>query len=212
MRTLGISILLLAATGACCFGQQWEFGGLGGAGFLGTANASSPIGSATTGFQTGLAAGAFFGQNLYPHVSGELHYEFLQSGLEIKSGGQQATFSGVSHLLHYDVILHTNKKGSRMQYFVALGGGMRLFRGTGTEEAYQPLYQVGYLTKTQQMKPMASVGAGVRFTLTQHMFLRTEFRDFITPFPNQVIAPAPGSKFASILMDFVPMVALSYEF
>jgi len=27
-----------------------------------------------------------------------------------------------------------------------------------------------------------------------------------------VIAPAPGAKFGSILQDFVPMVALSYEF
>lgn len=212
MRTLGVSILLLAAASACCFGQQWEFGGLGGAGFLSSVNVSSPAGSATTGFQTGLAAGAFVGQNLYPHISGELHYEYLQSGLEIKSGGQQATFSGNSHALHYDLILHTNKKGSRTQLFVAMGAGMRIFRGTGTEAAYQPLYQFGYMTKTQQLKPMASVGAGVRFTLANHVYLRTEFRDFITPFPTQVIAPAPGAKFGSILQDFVPMVALSYEF
>jgi hypothetical protein len=212
MRTIGLSVLWLAAASACCFAQQWEFGGLGGAGFLSTVNVSSPAGSATTGFQTGLAAGAFFGENLYPHISGELHYEYLQSGLEIKSGGQQATFSGNSHAVHYDIILHTNKKGSRAQFFVAMGAGMRIFRGTGTEEAYQPLYQFGYLTKTQQVKPMASVGAGVRFTLANRFYLRTEFRDFITPFPTQVIAPAPGAKFGSILQDFVPMVALSYEF
>ena len=212
MRTFGVSILLLAAASACCFGQQWEFGGLGGAGFLSNVNVSSPYGSATTGFQNGLAAGAFVGQNLYPHISGELHYEFLQSGLQIKSGGQQASFSGNSHAFHYDVILHTNKKGSRTQFFVAMGAGLRIFRGTGTEEAYQPLYQFGYLTKTQQLKPMASVGAGVRFTLAHHFYLRTEFRDFITPFPTQVIAPAPGAKFGSILQDFVPMVAFSYEF
>ena len=212
MRTLGVSILLLAAASACCFGQQWEFGGLGGAGFLSNVNVSSPYGSATTGFQNGLAAGAFVGQNLYPHISGELHYEFLQSGLQIKSGGQQASFSGNSHAFHYDVILHTNKKGSRTQFFVAMGAGLRIFRGTGAEEAYQPLYQFGYLTKTQQLKPMASVGAGVRFTLAHHFYLRTEFRDFITPFPTQVIAPAPGTKFGSILQEFVPMVAFSYEF
>jgi hypothetical protein len=169
--------LLLAAASACCFGQQWEFGGLGGAGFLSNVNVSSTYGSATTGFQTGLAAGAFVGQNLYPHI-----------------------------------ILHTNKKGSRTQFFVAVGAGLKIFRGTGTEAAYQPLYQFGYMTKTQQLKPMASVGAGVRFTLANRFYLRTEFRDFITPFPTQVIAPAPGTKFGSILQDFVPMVALSYEF
>ena len=212
MRTLGASILLLTAASVCCFGQKWEFGGLGGAGFLSTVNVSSPLGSATTGLQTGLAAGAFFGENLYPHISGEFHYEYLQSGLEIKSGGQQATFAGNSHAVHYDLILHTNKKGSRTQMFVAMGAGLRIFRGTGTEEAYQPLSQFGFMTKTQQLKPMASVGAGVRFTLARKLYLRTEFRDFISPFPTQVIAPAPGAKFGSILQDFVPMVALSYEF
>ena len=212
MKTLVVSILLLAAASVCCFAQQWEFGGLGGAGFLNNVNVSSPAGSATTGFQTGLAAGAFFGQNLYAHISGELHYEYFQSGLHIKSGGQEATFSGNAHALHYDVILHTNKKGSRTQLFVAVGGGMKIFRGTGTEEAYQPLYQYGDLTKPQQLKPRADVGAGVRFTLARNVYLRTEFRDFISPFPTQVIAPAPGAKFGSILQDFVPMVALSYEF
>jgi hypothetical protein len=212
MRTLGVSVLLLAAAATCGFAQQWEFGGIAGAGFLNNVNVSSSIGPATSGFQTGVAAGAFVGQNLYQHISGELRYEFFQSNLHITSGGQTASFSGNAHAIHYDLILHTNKKGSRTQFFVAMGGGLKIFRGTGTEEAYQPLYQVGYMTKTQQLKPMASVGAGIRFTLSNHVFLRTEFRDFITPFPNTVIAPAPGAKFGSILQDFVPMATLSYEF
>jgi hypothetical protein len=212
MKTLGKSILWLAAASVCCFGQQWEFGGGGGAGFLSSVNISSPYGSATTGLQNGLAAGVFFGQNLYPHISGEIYYEYLMSGLDIKSGGQQATFSGNSHTLHYDIVLHTNKKGSRTQLFAAFGGGMRIFRGTGTEQAYQPLYQFGYLTKTEQLKPMGTASVGVRFTLAKNLFLRTEFRDFITPFPTQVIAPAPGAKFGSILQTFVPMASLSYEF
>ena len=37
---------------------------------------------------------------------------------------------------------------------------MKLFRGTGAEEAYQPLSQFGYFTKTQAIKPMISVGGG----------------------------------------------------
>ena len=212
MKTLGASTILLLAAAACCLGQQWEFGGLGGAGFLNNVNATSSIGSATAGFKTGVTAGAFVGQNLYPHISGEIHYEYFQSNLHIKSGGQEASFSGNAHALHYEIILHTNKKGSRTQFFVAMGAGLKIFRGTGTEASYQPLYQVGAMTKTQQLKPMASVGAGVRFTLANRLYLRTEFRDFITPFPTQVIAPAPGAKFGSLLHDFVPMVGLSYEF
>lgn len=211
MRRIAVTTMFLAASAAGCFGQQWEFGGMGGAGFLSNVNVSSPAGSATTGFQTGAAVGGFVGQNLYPHLSGELRYAYLESDLHIASGGTNAIFTGSAHVLHYDLLWHTNRKGSRMQAFAAVGGGMKIFRGTGTEEAYQPNYQFGYMTKTQQLKPMGDIGAGLRFTLTPRLFLRTEFRDYITAFPTQVIAPAPGAKFGNVLHDFVPMMSLSYE-
>ena len=109
--------------------------------------------------------------------------------------------------------MHTNKRGSRVQYFAAFGGGMKIFRGTGQETAYQPLSQYAVLTKTQEVKPMASVGGGLKYKLGERLFLRTEFRDYITPFPKNVIAPGSNAKFSSsILHDFIPMVALSYEF
>ena len=31
-------------------------------------------------------------------------------------------------------------------------------------------------------------------------------------FPKDLIAPAPGAKFGSLLHDFVPMVGISYEY
>ena len=208
MNKLEIGILLMAAS-ASCFAQQWEVGGTGGAAFLPGVKIASPLGAATTGFQTGIAAGAFVSQNLYPHISGEIHYGFLQSNLKLQSGGTQVTFAGMSHVVHYDLILHTNKKDSRSQYFVAFGGGMRIFTGTGKEAAYQPLSQFAYLTRTQELKPLASVGAGIKYKLSPRVVLRTEFRDYITPFPKTVIAPAPNSKIGSILHTFVPMVGIS---
>jgi hypothetical protein len=211
MRRIAVTTLFLAAAAASCFGQQWEFGGMGGGGFLSNVNVSGPAGSATAGFQTGGAVGGFFGQNLYPHWSGELRYMYLQNDLHIESNGTNATFSGNAQVLHYDVLYHTNKKGSKMQAFVAVGGGMKIFRGTGTEEAYQPNYQFGYMTKAQQLKPMGDAGAGVRFELRPGLYVRTEFRDYITPFPTQIIAPAPGVKYGKILNDIVPTVSLSYE-
>src|SRR5580698_6118820 len=211
MRRIAVTTLFLGALAASCFGQQWEFGGMGGAGFLSNVNVSSPAGSATAGFQTGGAFGGFIGQNLYPHWSGELAYMYLQNDLHIASGGTNATFTGNAQVLHYDILYHTNRKGSKMQAYVAVGAGMKIFRGTGTEEAYQLNYQFGYLTKTTQLKPMGDVGAGLRFELKPHIFMRTEFRDFVTPFPSQVIAPAPGAKYGKILNDIVPTVSVSYE-
>jgi len=209
MKALALSALLLAAA-AHCAGQQWEFGAGGGAGFLSSVPVSSASGSATTGFQSGPSASAFFGQDLYPHLSGELHYAFMQSNLSLASGGTSATFAGNAHALDYELLVHTSRHRSRVQYFAAFGGGMKLFRGTGQEAAYQPLSQFGYFTKTQAIKPMAAVGGGIRFFLSPHVVLRTEFRDYITPFPSQIIAPAPGAKFGSLLHDVVPMVEVSY--
>jgi len=211
MKKIRFTLFILAAAVAC-FAQQWEVGGSAGAAFLPGVPVTSSFGSATTGFQPGVAVEAFFGQNLYRHLSGEIRYGFMQSNLKLESGGQEATFSGLSHVLHYDVIYHTNRKGSRSQLFVAAGGGMKIFVGTGKQAAYQPLSQFGYFTQTHALKPMASVGAGVRYALSEKVFLRTEFRDYITMFPEQIIAPAPGAKFGKILHDFVPMVPISYEY
>jgi hypothetical protein len=212
MRTFALSILLLAAAAATCRAQQWEVGGLGGGGFLSNVAVAGPVGSATAGFQTGAAFGAFFGNNLYGHVGGELRYAYLQSNLQLSSGGSSVSFAGTAHVVDYDLILRTTPRHSRVQLFAAIGGGMKIFRGTGTEEAYQPLSQYGYFTKTQALKPMASVGGGMKFFVAPRIFLRTEFRDYITAFPTALITPAPGAKFGSILNDFVPMVGLSYEF
>jgi len=210
MKTIQLSVLLLAA-GIGCFAQQWEFGGLGGGSFVPGATVSSSLGSATAGFQTGAAAGAFLGQNLYPHLSGEVRYEFLQSNLRLSSGATEATFSGVAHMIHYDVLYHTNRKGSRTQYFAAVGGGLKVYDGTGQESAYQALSQYAYFTKTRALKPMVDFGGGIKYALTPRMILRTEFRDFVTPFPKAVITPAPGAKVSSLLHNFVPMVGISYE-
>jgi len=211
MRLLGLSFLFVSAA-TFGWGQKWEFGGVGGAGFLSNVAVTGVAGGATTGFQTGGVAGAFLAQNLYSHIGGEFRYAYLQNNLHIQSGGSEAAFSGQAHVVHYDLILHTNRAGSKREFFVAVGGGMKVFRGTGQEAAYQPLSQYGYFTKTTVLKPMASIGAGMKYALTPRLILRTEFRDYITAFPTNLIAPAPGAKFGSLLQDIVPMVGLSYLF
>src|ERR1035437_500638 len=210
MKTLLRSILVLTVAAAASFAQQWEFGGAAGAGFLNSVPVSGGIGSATAGFQTGAAFGGYIGHSQYKHIGGELRYAYLESNLSLKSGGSQASFSGMSHVVHYDVILKTARNSGKVQLFAAVGGGMKAFRGTGKEAAYQPLSQFGYFTKTQTMKPMASVGGGVKFALTRKVFLRTEFRDYITAFPKEIITPPAGVKYGTLLHDLVPMVGLGF--
>ena len=210
MRTLGRSILILTAAGAACFGQQWEVGGLAGGSFLNSVAVSGTAGAATAGFKPGAAFGGFVGYNTYKHVGGELRYGFMQSNLRLSSGGKDATFSGVSHVMHYDVILSTSRD-SKVQLFAAVGGGLKVFRGTGREAAFQELSKFGYFTKTQALKPMLSVGGGVKWSISKKVFLRTEFRDYITAFPKEIITPAPGTKYGMLLHNFVPMVGIGIE-
>lgn len=211
MKTLLRSILVLTVAAAASFAQQWEFGGAGGGSFLNTVAVSGGSGSATAGFQAGAVFSGYVGHSQYKHLGGELRYAYLQSNLKLKSGAAQATFSGMSHAIHYDLIFKTTKNSGKVQLFAALGGGMKAFRGTGKEAAYQPLSQFGYFTKTQELKPMASVGAGVKVALTKKVFLRAEFRDYITSFPKEIITPAPGTKYGTVLHDLVPMVGLAFE-
>ena len=204
--------LSFLAAAMCCFAQNWEVGASAGLSFLPGASVTSSLGPATAGFKSGVSCGGFIGQNLYRHLSGEVHYKFIKSDLRLQSGGTSASFSGVSHVVHYDLVFHTNREGSRTQYFAVAGGGLKVFRGTGTESAYQPLSQFGFFTKTQELKPMASVGGGVKFSLSPRLYLRAEVRDYITMFPKELLAPAPGAKFGGLLHDFVPTIGISYVY
>jgi opacity protein-like surface antigen len=214
MKTLGITFLLAAATAANALAQQWEIGAVGGGSFWNTASVSSPTGSGNAGFKTGFVAGAYVGQNLYSRLSGQIRYEFFKTDLKISAGGTSGTFAGMAHAIHYDVLLHTRRNGeSRSEFFMAFGGGMKIFQGTGTETPYQSTMLYGYMTRTREIKPMASVGGGLSYRLSPHMSLRAEVRDFITPFPGKVItAPSNSVKYGSILNDIVPMIGLDYVF
>jgi hypothetical protein len=159
MRTLAKSLILLAASGAACFAQKWEFGFNGGASVVRGLPVTAGSSSATAGFKTSGAFGVSVGQNLYKYVGGEVRYEYIMGDLRVKSGGTEATFGGASHAVHYDVLLHTANQDSRRQFFVAIGGGMKVFQGTGRPAAFQPLSQFIYMTETRVVKPMASLGS-----------------------------------------------------
>src|SRR6185437_7243961 len=88
--TIAMALLALAPTAAMA--QKWEVGLTGGYSFLDHVNATGGPSTATAGFAPGFAAGAFLGENLYRHVSGEIRYEYMQSNLRLTSGGQTADF------------------------------------------------------------------------------------------------------------------------
>lgn len=201
---------LILAVGAAQ-SQTREIGVIGGGAFLRGLPIQGAPANTSAGFQPGAVGGVLFGQDLYSHWSGEIRYLFEQRNLRVVSGGKSASFAGQAHVLSYDLIYHTRSREERVRPYLAVGGGMKLFRGTGEEEAYRPLMEYAYLTRTQQLKPMLSVGGGVKWAVGKRMALHIDFRDQITPFPRKLIAPAPGMTLQGWLHDFVPTVGLSWR-
>lgn len=201
--------LLLAA---CCAAQQWEAGPLAGGGFYNNVSISNAFGRGTTGLAPGPAFGAYLVQNLYKNLSGEIRYTFQRGDLKVSSGNVTAGFRGVTHAIHYDWLLHTRKKGSSLRPFLAAGAGFKGFRGTGTEAPYQPLGKLALLTRTSEWKPLVSLGGGVAVRLAGWAVLRAEFRDYLTPFPQKVIAPVGQANLKRWLHDFLPSVGVGFTF
>jgi len=213
MRTITLTAALALSLAGACAAQEWEVGGMASYGFYRNLTIASPVGSAVAGFSPGTAFGAVIGHSSSGRLSGEFRYTFANSDLKLSSGGTDASFNGVAHIIHYDLVLHPRPRhGSKVMPFLAAGGGMKLYRGTGHEVTYQPLETVALLTKTQQIKPMLSVGGGIKMILGPRLVLRAEVRDYITTFPNKIIVPVPGTKASGWLNDFVPMVGISYIF
>jgi len=191
---------------------QWELGALGGFGFVKNLSVRNQAGSATAGFKSGYAWGFLAGHNGYRHLSGEMRYMFHKGDPKLSSGGTQARFGGHVHLIHADFLLHTSPTGSRIRPFVAFGGGIKVFQGTGTESAAQPLNRFAALTHTREIKPLLSAGAGVKVALTKLLSLRVEARDFVSPPPEKIIAPAPGAAIRGWVHDVTPMAGIVFTF
>lgn len=211
MRSLGPFVLALALLPGS-LAQQGYIGGAAAFGVAKGLTVTNAAGSAQTGFKPGAALGAFAGHRLYEFVSGEIRYLYRFSEMKLASGGTEHTFSGLSHAVHYDLLIFGRDRQAPVRPFAAVGGGARYYRGTGKEHAFQPLSEFAILTKTSEVKGLLAAGGGVEIKLAPHVFLRLEFRDYITPVPKQVIAPVPPGKLKGWVHDFTPLGGISFGF
>ena len=209
---LCITFFLAMAATPLAFAQKWEVGaGVGGA-FYNSQTITNPIGNAEASRAAGLAFSAWLGNNSGSFLGGELRYDYENGDLKLSSGGTKVNFASSSNAIHYDFLLHLGSREATVRPFVAAGAGVKLFTGSGKESAFQPLSNIGLLTKTSQLKPLVSIGGGVKIKVASNVQLRAEIHDYLTPFPTDVIAPAQGSKVGGWLNDFVAMAGLSFTF
>jgi hypothetical protein len=203
--------VVCAAVLPAAWGQKWEVGGGVGGGFSTSEDITAPAGTASAKIETGLVGSVWLGNYSRGKWGGELRYDYQMGDLELSHSSTQATFAARSQDVHYDFLCHFTGGESRVQPFVAVGAGIKIYQGTGTQVLYQPLSNIALLTQAQDLVPMASAGAGLKFKLAPHMMLRLDVHDYLTPFPKQVITPVTN-KTPGWLQDFVPMAGLAFMF
>jgi hypothetical protein len=207
--------LLVAAffTGACLGQDQpYELGGSIGYGFYRHATVFSPDGDATAGIKNRFVAGMVFTEDLYQYLSGEVRYLYQDGDPYLSAGGVRAYVQGQSHALNYDLLFHFRPRAARIRPYMAAGMGGKDYVVTGPEPFPQPLPGIATLTNHDQWRLLYSVGFGVKYYWGRYVVLRFDFRDYLTPFPNQVIVPAPHGTDRGIFEQFTPMFGVGYRF
>jgi hypothetical protein len=205
-------VLSIFACSFVCFGQQWELGAGSGYGFYRNASIDSPAGSANAGFRDNYVITAWFGQDLYEHVSGEFRYTYQNGGPFIQSGGLQTGLQGQSNAFHYDALFHFRRRHVSIRPYLAAGIGAKIYVVSGPAILFQPLSPIGLLTTNDETKFLASFGAGITLSLGSWVRIRLDFRDYITAFPSKLIVPAPGGSSNGILHQLTPMAGIAFAF
>jgi hypothetical protein len=195
-----------------CLGQTWSVGGAAGFGSYHDATITNGTGSASAGFGPRIAVGGVLSENVGEYFGGELRYTFRDGDSVLRSGGQEVNMDAAAHALHYDFLAYATPRHSRFRPYAAAGGGIKRYTATGTQYISQPLSNFAVLTHTDEVKALISFGGGVKVRLSEHWQIRADFRDYVTPFPENLFALAPGSKIHGWLHDFVPLAGLDWTF
>ena len=205
-----LAVCFVAATLPSAMAQKWEVGVGAGGGFYTSQDVKLGSDSAAAKFKTNVAFSTWAGQNINDRWGGELRYSYQMGDAQLKRGSSEAVFGAQTHSVNYNFLYHTRSSESSVRPFVSAGGGMKFYRGTGTETVSQPLSQFALLTQASDLTGLVSVGGGVKVKLGAHSWLRLDVHDYMSPFPKQVITPNVGATVGGWIHDIVPMVSVSF--
>jgi len=204
---------LIALATPALYAQKWEVGGGAGASFYTGKDITGRNNAAGT-FKPkgGVGFTGYVGNNMYDHVSGEFRYTWQKNDLSLQSGSTNVKFGARSSAFHYDVLIHTASVRQKVRPFLAVGGGIKLYEGTGQEVVAQPLSSLAFLTKTRELKPLITFGGGVKVAVSDRVLLRAEVKDYFSQVPTKVAAPAPGASLGGWFHNIVAMFGVSVLF
>jgi hypothetical protein len=210
---VGPRILLLFVCSSCCFAQQqWELGFEGGYGFYRNASVIAPASKATAGIRNRFALCAVLGHDMYRWLGGEFRYTYQDGDPFLKSDGVTTSIDGHSNAYTYNLLVYARRHEAAVRPYVIGGIGARQFVVTGPAPVSQPLASIAVLTTHDQFTFTAAAGAGVKSRIQRHILVRFDFIDYISPFPKNLIVPAPAATPRGILHQFTPLGGLSAVF
>jgi hypothetical protein len=210
---LSLMFLATAVAAPAAFAQKWEVGLGAGGSFLTSETITNPAGNADATRDPGLAVSAWLDNTIGSGLfGGELRYDYERGDLKLSSGGTTVKFGSQSNAVHYDFLYNFTSSESAVRPYVLAGGGVKWYSGTGTEQVYQPLSNIAVFSDVRDMRALVSVGAGVKFNIAKSTLLRLEVHDYLTPFPNTLIAPMQGSSVGGWFQDFVVSAGISFGF
>jgi len=209
-----VNVKLLAGIlcAGACLAQEWEVGGSIGYGIYRDVRVNGPGADATVGIRNRFAAGAVVAENQYEHISGEVRYLFQDGDPFLSRNGVQANIQGQSHTLTYDVMFHIRQREARLRPYGTLGLGGKFYRTTGPEPFVQPAPNVAFLAHDNEWKVVVAVGGGVSYRFQNHLVLRADFLDYITPFPKLLFVPVTSGTARGLFQQFTPMLGVAYGF
>ncbi len=209
---LSILLTVLAVTPSVLAQQNFEAGGLA---VISAYRDADVVRSGATiggvGFRPGPAGGLYFSQTMADRLGGEIRFIYAHNDLRVRSGGADADFAAKSYILNYDLLYYFAPRDAKVRPFVAGGGGMKVYQGTGAEVAFQPLSNVAMLTRTNETKGMLDFGAGLKVQLSSNAVLRVEVRDYVTEVPRQ-FATGVGTTFQGLMHHWAPAIGIGWTF
>ena len=200
-------LLLSPALMSTLFAQgDFEVGVIGLVTSYRKVDVSNPERSGKVGPKLGPAGGFVLGQSIGDHWGGEFRYVYFKNDIELEGAGTSTEFDSESHAVHYDVLYYFNGNEARVRPYAAIGVGLRVIRGTGSEQAFQPLSDLALLTKTSQTVIAGDIGVGVKVRVGGGGIFRVEFRDYIMPVPSEVIAESVNANIKGVLHHWAPFL------
>jgi len=200
-----------------CLAQSWEIGAEGGFSFYHDATISNAGSSANAGFGSRIAASGLIGEDVGQYFGGELRYTYLDGDSRLSAGGETVRLNGAAHAVHYEFLAYATPKHSRLRPFVTAGAGIKRYTATGAQyqqilNAEPPLGNFALLAHTDEVEALVTFGGGLKIKLNDHCDVRLDFRDYLTPFPEDLFITPKGATIHGWLNDFVPMAGIDWTF